>query len=216
MKQINLRKSALPRTLQLLGWAALLGLPLTATTVLNTYPDYAIVTNGYLKGAQTFLVGTDNVLSSFEFRTFNAPGQSSQMQIFAWDSNGPTGSALFTSQTFARGNAIEDFTVSNINLTLNQGSLYGAVIDSFGYSGPNYGFNLNQNSYTGGNLWLVSGDTPNSWNNYASFGYNLTFQATLTNTALPTGVPEPASILLFVVGLVTVAAFRKHMTSTIC
>ena len=153
------------------------------------------------------------MLSNFEFKTVDATGISAQVQVFAWDSNGPTGAALFTSQVFVRSNAIEDFQVLNMNLLLAQGSLYGAVIDNFGYTGQSEAFNLNQNSYNGGNMWLVSQDTPNQWNNYASFGYNLAFQATFVPNSLtpPSGTPEPASYVLIGGGLVAFATFRKRL-----
>ena len=150
---------------------------------------------------------------------FANAGQSANLQIFAWGGSGPTGSALFTSQTFNRINATQDFTVSNINLTLTQGNLYGAVIDNFGYNGLNAAFNLNQTSYSAGSLWLVSGDTPTTWNRYdtPSTGYDLTFQATFIAPAATasSGVPEPASFLLVGAGITALAAFRKRRQLTV-
>ena len=188
--------------LRVLACAVALQASASANTVLNTFPDFnpgGSYTNGFLAQGQTFVVPVDTVLSDFSFRLFNAPGQSSQMQIFAWGATGPTGAALYSSPSLIRNNTIQDVVVSNINLTLSQGALYGAVISNFGYSGPDAGFNQNQNSYTGGNMWLLSADTPTTWTSFG--GLNLTFQATFVSAGASSGVPEPGAAWLMSCGL---------------
>jgi hypothetical protein len=193
--------------LLLLAAGACLGLPVEATTILNTYPDGPpIYTNGFVLEAQTFTTPADAILSSFQFQMFNAQGQSVQLEIFAWGGSGPSGPALFTSPSIARANAIQDFLVSNINLSLTPGSLYGAVIDSAGYNSFNAAFITNQNSYTGGNMWLL-GQNTTTWSTFP--GDNLLFQATFVAGA-PSSVPEPSAFLLIGGGLTALALVRRY------
>jgi hypothetical protein len=113
----------LKNKLLLLMAGACLGLPLEAGTILNTYPDGpSNYTNGFKSEAQTFTAPADTVLSSFQFQMFNAPGQTVQLEIWGWTAGGPIGSALFTSSSMLRNNSIQDFLVSNINLSLTQDS----------------------------------------------------------------------------------------------
>ena len=193
--------------LLLLLAGACLGLPLEATTILNTYPDGPTAyTNAFVLEAQTFTAQADTVLSSFQFQMFAALGQTVQLEVFLWSAGGPVGSSLFTSASMARINATQDFLVSNINLSLTQGDLYGAVIDSGGYYSFNAAFNTNRNSYTGGNMWLVDqGST--TWNTYQTD--NLLFQATFVATQ-DSPVPEPDAFLLMGAGLTTLALLRRR------
>ncbi len=177
---------------------ACLGLPLAANTVLNTFPDGpSTYTNAYVLEAQTFITPSDNVLSDFAFQMFNAPGQLVQLEIFAWGASGPVGSALYTSNSVARTNALLNLTVSGINLALTTGNEYGAVLDSFGYSGENAAYNTNQTSYSGGDLWLVS-NSGSVWADHP--GLNLYFQATFV-PGQGTSTPEPGAVVLMGAGL---------------
>ena len=193
--------------LLLLLAGACLGLPLEATTILNTYPDGpSAYTNGFVLEAQTFTVPADTVLSSFQFQMFSAQFQTVQLEIFQWNASGPVGTSLFTSAAMARINATQDFLVSNINLSLTQGALYGAVIDTLGYYSFNAAFNTNQNSYTGGNMWLLDYGA-STWNTYTTD--NLLFQATFVATP-NSPAPEPDAFLLMGAGLTTLALLRRR------
>src|ERR1035441_3867235 len=196
--------------LLLLMAGACLGLPLEATTIFNTYPDGpANYTNAFVLEAQTFTAPADPVLSSFEFRMASAEGQSVQLEIYQWGAFGPAATPLYTSAAMARINApqgFQDFLVSNINLSLTPGDLYGAVLDSGGYASFNAAFNGNQNSYTGGKLWLLSQNATN-WS--APYPYNVVFQATF-QPAGDSPVPEPAAFLLMGAGLATLALLRRR------
>ncbi len=198
------------RTLQVLACGITLGLPATAASFVNTYPDWVgDATGGYIKEAQTFSVASASILTSFQFKMYPAAGQAAQLHIFVWDaSSGPIGASLYDSQYFFLPNSFTDNLV-NMSVSLTPGTLYGAVIDQNGYSGGAAAFNLNQNSYTGGNLWLLSASTPTVWNNFAGNGFNLTFQANFADDApSPSGVPEPGAFLLLGSGLLAVGAAR--------
>jgi hypothetical protein len=190
--------------------AACIGLPLSAGTILNTYPDGpSAYSNGYLLQAQTFTVGADTVLDSVKFQLFNATGQFVQFEVYAWGASGPTGPVLFDSTNYPRINAIQDFTVTGMNLTLTQGSVYGVVVDPDGYSSFDAAFNTNQTSYTGGHMWLLSQDTPTVWSSFS--GDNLLFQASFISGATPpttSGVPEPAAFVLMGGGLAIVGLLK--------
>ncbi len=201
----------LKNKLLLLVSATTLGLPLSAGTILDTYPDGpSAYTNGFVLMAQTFTVGSDTVLDSFKFQMFNAPGQFVQLEIFAWGPSGPTGPMLFDSANYSRSNAIADFNPIGMNLTLTQGAVYGAVVDPDGYNSFNSAFNTNQNSYTGGNMWLLSSNPGSVWTSFA--GDNLLFQASFISSVAPppgpSSAPEPATYLLMCSGLAIVGLLK--------
>jgi PEP-CTERM motif len=84
--------------------------------------------------------------------------------------------------------------------------LYGAVIDTGGYNSFNAAFNTNRNSYTGGNMWLLSGFWTTSQSD------NLLFQASFV-ASQPSSVPEPGAFLLMGAGLATLALLRGRHSS---
>src|SRR5581483_4983257 len=91
---------------------------------LNTEPYWDNnITTGWNAQAQTFEAPSANctVLSDWQFKL--APGGSQvTFNVYQWGPTGPVGSPLY-SQTFAWANTID---VTNINIQLTPGQLYGA------------------------------------------------------------------------------------------
>ncbi len=159
------------------------------------------ITNGWMAQAQTFEAPSANcnVLSEWEFEL---AGRTSAGQvtfnIYQWGSSGPVGGPLFT-ENLAWGTSAQLFDVTNINVTLTPGQLYGADIDLQGYSGPSVYFNANQNGY-GYDAWWYMSST-----GWEDIGFNQYFAANFSNS-----VPEPGSIVLFGSSLLGVAGVLRR------
>jgi len=190
---------------QLYFLAAVALLPLRADTILNTFPDGpAGHTGGDLLQAQTFIAPTDNILSSFEIQEVAAPGQSVQLEIFQWNASGPVGAALYTSAPQPR-TVDQIFTFSSINLALTAGNLYGAVVDNLGFKDNDAAYNMNQNSYSAGGLWVTLDGI--IWGNLP--GDNVYFMADFVPSQ--TSTPEPSTFLLIGAGFGGMVLARRAL-----
>ncbi len=173
---------------------------------INTMPDWdGNITNGYLAQAQTFEAPSPSckVLSEYEFWLAgrSSPGQVT-FNIFEWGAGGPMGSALYTT-ALSWGTSASLFDLTNINLTLTLGQLYGAEVDFQGYTGQSIYFQDNQTGYPGFDGWWNNGtwiDFPGLQDDFAA-----NFSSGVTT-------PEPGSILLFGSGILGLASvLRRRM-----
>jgi len=159
------------------------------------------ITNGWYAQAQTFEAPSQNcnVLSEWEFELAGrtSPGQVT-FNIYQWGSTGPVGNPLFT-ENLAWGTSAQLFDVTNINVTLTPGQLYGADIDLQGYSGPSVYFNGNMTGYGYDGWWYM----PST--GWEDIPLNQYFAANFSN-----GVPEPGSFLLFGSSLLGVAGLLRR------
>ena len=175
---------------------------------INTEPFWdSNITSGWLAQAQTFEAPSANcsVLSDWEFKL---AGRTSSGQItfniYEWGPSGPVGNALY-SQTLNWGATDQLFDVTNINLALTPGQLYGADIDLQGYSGKSVYYQDNQTGYPGYDGWWYD-PGEGGWKTFG--GTNQYFMADFTS-----GVPEPGTFLLFGSSLLGVAGvLRRRMT----
>jgi hypothetical protein len=177
-----------------------------STTVINTFPDWDNnVTLYWFKVAQSFLAPADNTLSSWEFALATNGGQNSVLfQIVPWNPNsGPSGAALFSREVpwpTPGGHVL----VSNINLTLQPGARYAAVIDLEGYEGSSVHYQQNQNSYDQGRAsWFNSG----TWD-YLTSTYNTSFRAEFS------AVPEPEGFKILFAALLVLAAAPRTFSGS--
>ena len=170
-----------------------------ADTVIDTFADWdGNITAGWQATAQTITVPADNVLSEYRFQIAPRPTPGNlNFEVYAW-ANGPVGAALFTQTIPWDAGGIVD--VNGIDLPLVSGNLYGMVVDLLG-SGGNQSvyYQTNQISYSGGNGWWFNDGL--GWDDFSS--YNHRFRAVFT------GVPEPTSLLLILVGLGLVAGSQR-------
>jgi PEP-CTERM motif len=174
---------------------------------INTMPYWdGNITNGWLAGAQTFEApsSTCNVLTEYEFELAGRSSTGSiQFNIYQWSSSGPVGSALY-STTLSWGTSASLFDVTNINLVLTPGQLYGADVDLLGYSGQSLYFNGNQTGYPGHDAWFYN-PAYGGWNDF-----NCCNDYFLANFSSAGTTPEPNSILLFGSGLFAIAGVLRR------
>jgi hypothetical protein len=171
---------------------------------INTEPFWdGNITSGWLAQAQTFEAPSADcrVLSDWEFKLAgrSSPGQVT-FNIYQWGADGPVGNALY-SLTLDWGTTDQVFDVTNINLALTPGQLYGADIDLQGYNDKSVYFSGNQTGYPGFDGW---------WYNPANGGWvgypdtNQYFNADFTS------VPEPRSFVLLGSSLLGVASVLRR------
>jgi len=177
-----------------------------SATVINTYPDWdGTITYGWDAVAQSFVAPADSTLLSWKFgiapATNGIPNNKVLFQIVPWDqSSGPAGAALF-SREVAWASAGGDILVDNIGLTLTPGSRYAAIVNLEGGSEvQSVHFQLNQNSYNGGNASWFS--APNSWQ-YLDSTWNTQFRAEFAT------IPEPSTLLFILLSLPMLLGRRR-------
>jgi hypothetical protein len=171
---------------------------------INTEPFWDNnITSGWLAQAQTFEAPSANcsLLSDWEFKLAgrSSPGQIT-FNIFQWGPSGPIGNALY-SQTLNWGTSDQLFDITNINLALTPGQLYGAEIDLQGYSDQSVFYNFNQTGYPGFDGWWYN-PAFGGWNDVG--GTNQYFMADFAS------VPEPGSVVLFASSLLGVAGVLRR------
>lgn len=168
---------------------------------INTEPYWdGNITGGWLAQAQTFEAPANtDALVNWEFKLAGRtdPGQVT-FNIFQWNSSGPVGDALFT-QTLNWGTEDQIYDVTNINLALQPGQLYGAEIDLQGYSGQSVYYNGNETGYPGHDGWFYNPDF-GGWNDESNT--NQFFTADFSY------VPEPSTLVL-VGSSIFAVAFRR-------
>jgi hypothetical protein len=105
------------------------------------------------------------------------------------------------SQTLNWGTSDQLFDITNINLALTPGQLYGAEIDLQGYSDQSVFYNFNQTGYPGFDGWWYN-PAFGGWNDVG--GTNQYFMADFAS------VPEPGSLVLFASSLLGVAGVLRR------
>ena len=171
----------------------------SATTVINTYPDWdGSQAAGWPAAAQSFTVpAQDALLSSFTF-TLAGNGTSYQFSIVDLVAGQPTGATLYSA---VRPWSVGDQTFSDINLVLGPSQQYAAVIDFQGYTSLSVDFTwpASFDPYTGGTSYWWS-SSQSEWVTFAN--------ADLLFRAVFEPVPEPSTFLLVGFGCVAVMISR--------
>ena len=159
----------------------------------------------------SFWVGATTTGASYTFET----------SIYAFGGSGPTGPALFTSDTRTSGGSItesvrEDYVTGGLALT--PGAVYIAMIRTIDRSEVHTGFTLAApltfgSTYAGGQVYAATG----AWvadptlgtytTNLFGAGTDLKFVAQFSAA---TTVPEPATVLLVGGGLLALGAVRRR------
>jgi hypothetical protein len=163
----------------------LLAQPCTASTVIDTYPDWdGNIVNGWQKVAQTFVVPAgDTVLDNYTFGiALQTTTPTFMMEIFEWDvEDGPVGCALYSRQ-LTWPTLIGDVVIEDIDLHLTEGTRYAVIFDfGNGYNGPSIHWQENQNSYPDGNMTLWN---PPLWHHLNS-EWNTKFRAEFVSPCSP-------------------------------
>lgn len=173
-----------------------------ASCNVNTEPFWdGNITNGFVAQAQTFEAPSTscNILLNWEFAL---AGRSTAGQvtfnIYEWGTNGPMGSALY-STVLNWGTTDAKYDVTNINLPLISGQLYGAEVDFQGYTGRSIYFQDNQTGYPGFGLWWYNG----RWKDFSAL--QTYFQANFGST-----VPEPGTLIMLGSGALGLAGVLRR------
>ena len=114
------------------------------------------------------------------------------------------GSALYTTP-LSWGTSASLFDITNINLTLTPGQLYGAEVDFQGYSGQSIYFQDNETGYPGFDGWWYN-PSSGGWNDFS--GLQDYFAANFSSSGGTT--PEPSSIMLVGSGILGIVGVLRR------
>ncbi len=156
-----------------------------ANAVIDTLPASNNTANGWRGMAQTFQTPAgNNLLVSWQFSlAARAANGNISFSIVPWSGNAPSGAALY-STSIPWGTNSSTPVISDINLSLTSGQLYGAVTDFIAYSQASVRYGTD--SYGGGGSFWFGSFT--GWQSYPEF--DQTFRAEFTV------VPEPSALAL--------------------
>lgn len=185
------------------------------TTNGNEYtrPSYYFGNSGINHFGQVFNIGndTDTQLDTITFSLAQTTDAeiTFDFNIYAWDGDSISGSALFTSSNLSTTtkSILEEFSIEGIDLTLTNNTDYIFTLDAThnasGGRGPIAVTPAQEELYQSGMaVYLDSEDSYNSWSIYPG-SRDLAF---IMETSSSSAVPEPATMLLFGTGLAGLAA----------
>ena len=173
---------------------------------------------------QTITTPTDNVLDSFSFwlgRTStnypdpSNPSLSFKAYVYAWDDvlSQATGPAIYTSGIYTH-NATPDtpfteYTFNTGGLSLNSGDMYALFLSASGLAGTGRIMweAATSDEYLDGNfIYMNNGENTDE---FTTTAWGSGYASDLHFTANFSSVPEPASIALIGVGLISLAFTRR-------
>lgn len=178
---------------------------------------------------QTFTVtGSETKLDSFSFFLddyLNPDFVDFEAYVYAWDGYKATGSALYASSPMSTTNnggsgGFENFTLNTGGISLNSGSQYVAFLTASNMFDGSLGTSKmggldGANVYSGGQFVFLNNGSDfgqiltNNWTtNWKGIGADTAFTMNLSDP-----VPEPATLLLFALGIIGLAGAgrKKYM-----
>ncbi len=156
---------------------------------------------------QTFTVGGDTRLDSFDFWTAPVQGGSVDVvfRLYEWSGSARTGVELFSSASTTLSNAIWAATSWNPGIVLTSGLQYMAYLDTTGLgntTSQRSGFSsISDATYSGGTFLWERNVGDESWN---VNGGDAEFRAVFNSVSQ---VPVPAALPLFGTGLALMGFF---------